>query len=276
MVLNETNLANSVNSNKPKHSYTVDLWRDVSGFYNNLTPNGQYESSVLETNGTGHTIDVLKNIKELYKQQGNSVDDEVIAAAMCHDLGYLIKRLNKSSVEKKSDDEIANNHNFYSAKACEQFLKKLGLDNARIKKIKKIIIAHNQDVGSLASNEEKILYVADKMTRLGYSGLNRLCESGGYDENNLEKAVSALDRAEEIMDKTYNDLECAGSATEKVRSKYKEGKEALQRRRDYVNKKNKKNKKKKTSKHSKTKSKSEKSKKSKSNKSENSSKKGKK
>lgn len=204
------------------------LWSNINNLYHNIRPQSVYEKHILETNGIGHVTNVVNNVKLLYGILNKEPSEEALAAAMCHDLGYLIHLFDASQDYRNVD--IGENHHIYSARIVETYLKNFGFSESQISRIAGIVIAHDEGP-SYGTEEENIVFIADKLTRLGEGGLERICASRGYNPSNIKKALEILDEVEKIMGRTYADLKELGIASEYIEKEYIEGKRCLEERR---------------------------------------------
>ena len=122
-------------------SADIALRSYVKGFYNSVNPSNGLERKILSTNGQLHINDVEGNVKTICGIMGKKPSEELTAAALCHDLGYLAHLIDSSIPASYGED-----HHVKSAIVCEGYLGAAGYSKDKISKIKGIIEAHDDDM----------------------------------------------------------------------------------------------------------------------------------
>ena len=188
------------------------------------------EKAKMPTSTYNHTSRVCMNVQLIYGMMGANlegnfhVDEEVYAAALCHDFGRL-----RQLPDGRGPEEwrIFRNefHHVFSAEDCLDVLMKSGYDSASIKKISAIVYCHGDDIYSLSLPlENKVMKVADKLDKMGATGVQRMLFNRGT--RNIPFA-EALQDAERTMDKNY--VQCLEMCflVEQVTAQYLRGKEEI-------------------------------------------------
>jgi putative nucleotidyltransferase with HDIG domain len=161
---------------------TKDFTKEVENFVLKSLPNDYLV-------GYPHIERVRQNALTLQKRFGG--DKEIIeVSALLHDIGRI-----KDSVK----------HGKYGVEIAEEFLKKIGYSDDKIKKVTRAIAVHGREdwdtAGKPETLEEKILYDADKMDLVCVKWLFKvflLCKTAGMDFQD------AMKRARKILDENYN------------------------------------------------------------------------
>ncbi|MFC1769318.1 HD domain-containing protein [Nanoarchaeota archaeon] len=200
------------------------LWNKVSEFYTGLESNKAYRKDAM-TSGLGHTVHVLENIQRLYSQKGGAPSEELLAAAMCHDLGNYAELFN---VKKASNN--GDKHQYYSALILDEILEDEWA--SQLITIKKLVIAHNLEPILFKTEDEGILYTADKLTRLGTDGFDRLAFARDYGLADHDEKFEILVEISSLMDKAYEEIEQLGLMKEYAKALYDEGKEIVDQEKD--------------------------------------------
>jgi len=123
----------------------------------------KYLSLSDDVHGIPHTLRVLKIALDIAEKVKENIDKDVlIIATLLHDIGRPLE------MEKRV------HHAILSAIIAEEELKKIGLEETKIKKIVDVIKAHSFSLRYPAKSiEAKILSDADKIDALGAIGVAR-------------------------------------------------------------------------------------------------------
>lgn len=180
--------------------------------YENVSSRGWFGRTTYE-----HTSRVVSNVMDVYARRGETVNEEVYAAALCHDTGKFFEECRSS----KED-----NHGLVSAMKCERYLREAGYDDQAIDSIKRIIISHNDDVYRPdIPFDERVIKYADKLDRLGKTGLNRLYENRKNSKMSQEEIMHDIER---IMTNAYRNCTILDVDSDLVKELYEEGIAALE------------------------------------------------
>jgi len=187
------------------------LKKEIFSFYNSMTEkqkNLDYCCHWLD-----HISRVEQNIKMIIKSEFLEEKPEIlIAAALCHDLGY--------GIDKK-------NHPTISSELCVEYLQKARFSDEEIDKIKILILSHSRKSREPVKKAEKAIYIADKLDMLGYDGVVRMFmeksqEMGCRDEI----AAAILNQSRKLVFEYFIPL---GIAKSLILKRWKETKDLIEK-----------------------------------------------
>lgn len=111
-----------------------------------------------------HVVRVANNALFIVnRDEASDCRELVVAAALCHDIGYL---------DNKDNDTLA------SIQRCPTVLHPVGYSDNEISRIQEIMRGDDRDIKIAEEYEEKVLYIADKLDLFGTDGTIRLVIEG--------------------------------------------------------------------------------------------------
>ena len=197
-----------------------DLWSQVATFYESLTPREVNEDF------HGHAYDHIRRVVIHCRHIINLVRDQVdldqsclLAAAMCHDLGYGV-----DSVE----------HAKISAELAAPYLERARFAPPKTAKIQRMIILHDVRNGVPQTLEERLLFIADRCDSLGFDGTLRMFMIRGSRIGDRDVIAAKL---RPMYKEEMEVMRSFGLRTELIESRWEQSKKLLDELRGFIQEK---------------------------------------
>lgn len=155
----------------------INLRNRVIDVYTKFT--GTEMQSKLGVHMLDHVFRVVRNVGDIVSElDSKELQVELLlAAAMLHDIGYIKSKIN---------------HEKCSVELGKQILFETGFSETEILEIEGMILSHHQKDHTNKSQEEKIMYIADKCDALGYDGTVRIFMDRGNKNPNRDEIAEQI------------------------------------------------------------------------------------
>ncbi len=200
-----------------------NLKKIIHQFYSGVGERAQsQQTSAFVSSTLNHTSRVAVNLLSLYKELDEEPDENVYAAALCHDIG----RMRKKPFWKKQrywNQTVNENHAKFSEKDCKEYLSKAGYSEIAIAYIASLAGNHdNLNVDKGFGMSYVLLQIADLMDKFSPAAVARLAgnrKSWGWSKNEIIEGVK------EVMKKGYEKATRFSVARDYLDHLYQAGKE---------------------------------------------------
>jgi len=204
-------------SAEARQAMVDDLWSQVAAFYQSLTPRQVNEDF------HGHAFDHIRRVVshcryiiDLVREDVDLDPFRLLAAAMCHDLGYGV-----DSVE----------HAKISAELALPYLERAGFAPSEIAVIQRMIVLTDLRNGLPQTVEERLLFIADRCDSLGFDGTLRMFMIRGRQIGDRDAIVADLQCMYEEEIKVMRSF---GLCTELIEPRWQQSKKLLDELRGFV------------------------------------------